>query len=68
MVALWEEVGTPGAAATDTRVSIAIELTRASLDAVAGTSAATEVSLAWLTGGRQDLGRDQRDAALGHLR
>jgi hypothetical protein len=29
MTALWEEVGTPGAAATDTRASTAIELTRA---------------------------------------
>jgi len=50
MEALWDEVGTPGVAATDTRASTAIELTRAWLDAVARTSTATEMMLAWLTG------------------
>jgi hypothetical protein len=50
MAALWDEVGTPGVAATDTRASSAIALTRASLDAVARTSAATVVILAWLPG------------------
>jgi hypothetical protein len=48
--ALWDEVGTPGTSATDTIASTAIELTRASLDAVARTSAATAVTLASLTG------------------
>jgi len=43
-------VGTPGAAATDTRASSAIALTRASLDAVTRTSAVTELTLAWLPG------------------
>jgi hypothetical protein len=50
MVAVWDEVGTPGVCATETRASSAIALTRASLEAVASTSAATEVILAWLTG------------------
>jgi hypothetical protein len=50
MAALWDEVGTAGASATDTSASTAIVLTRASLDAVARTSAATEVTLAWLSG------------------
>jgi hypothetical protein len=50
MVAVWEEVGTPGVCATDTSASSAIALTRASLAAVASTSAATEVILASLTG------------------
>jgi hypothetical protein len=50
MAALRDEMGTLGAAATDTRAASAIELTRASLDAVASTSAATKVSLAWLSG------------------
>jgi hypothetical protein len=50
MVAVWEEVGTPGSCATDTSASSAIALTRASLEGVASTSAATEVSLASLTG------------------
>ena len=43
-------VGPPGASASDTSASIAIELTRALLAAVARNSAATEASLAWLTG------------------
>jgi hypothetical protein len=46
MAALCDEVGTPGAAATDTSAATAMELTRALLDAVARTSAATEVTLA----------------------
>jgi len=46
MAALCDEVGTPGAAATDTSAATAMELTRALLDAVARTSAATEVILA----------------------
>jgi hypothetical protein len=50
MRALWDEVGTPGAAATDISVPTAIVLTRAWLDAVASTSAATAENLAWLTG------------------
>jgi hypothetical protein len=41
-----DEVGTSGAAATDTRASSAIELTRALLDAVARSSAATALTLA----------------------
>ena len=44
MTALCDEVDTPGTATTDTGASIAIELTRASLDAGARTSAATEVT------------------------
>jgi hypothetical protein len=52
MAALWDEVGRPGAAATDTSASRAMELARAWLDAVARISAATEVTLAWLTGSR----------------
>jgi hypothetical protein len=36
----------PGAAATDTRASIALELTRALLDAVAKISGATALTLA----------------------
>ena len=43
-------MGTLGAAATDTRASTAIALTRASLAAVASTPPATEVILAWLIG------------------
>jgi hypothetical protein len=50
MVAVWDEVGTPGVCATDTSASSAIALTRASLEAVASTSAAIDVILASLTG------------------
>jgi hypothetical protein len=48
--ALRDEVGTPGPAATDTSASSAVEVTRALLDAVARTSAVTELTLAWLPG------------------
>ena len=41
-----DEVGTAGAAATDTRASSAMEVTRASLDAVARSSAVTALTLA----------------------
>jgi len=50
MRALWHEVGTPGTSATDISASTTIVLTRASLDAVTRTSAATEVTLAWRPG------------------
>jgi hypothetical protein len=49
MAALWDEVGTVGAAATDTRASSAIALTLTSLDVVARISAASEVTLADLS-------------------
>jgi hypothetical protein len=44
MAALCDEVCTPGAAATDTRASTAIALTRASFDVVARSSAAIDVT------------------------
>ena len=68
MTALWGEVGRPGASATDTSASSAIALTRASLDAVARTSAATEVNPGLAGRGREELSGDRRDAAFRHLR
>jgi hypothetical protein len=50
MAAVCDEVGTLGSCVTDTSASSAIALTRASLEAVASTLAATEVVLAWLSG------------------
>jgi hypothetical protein len=58
MTALWDEVGTPGTSATDTRAATAIWLTRALLGAVVRTSAATGLTFAWLGVARTSVAMD----------